>query len=51
MCTIMCYCSAEADYDLFLQGLSRTVSRGPDASRVIRTKTDLWVFSVFPSWG
>ena len=44
MCTIMCYCSAEADYDLFLQGLSRTVSRGPDASRVIRTKNGLMGF-------
>lgn len=44
MCTIMCYCAAGADYDRFLEGLSQTVSRGPDASRVIDTGSGLMGF-------
>ena len=37
MCSIMGYCSAKADLDAFMEGFSRTVSRGPDDTRVIDT--------------
>ncbi len=35
MCSIMGYCGACADIEKFKQGFSRTVSRGPDDSRII----------------
>ncbi len=44
MCTIMCYCSARADHDRFLSGFSQTISRGPDASRIINTGNGLMGF-------
>ena len=44
MCSIMTYCSAQADYDLFMQGFSQTVSRGPDAEKVIDTGNGLMGF-------
>lgn len=44
MCTIMCYCSPGADYSKLTEGLSRTVSRGPDASRIIDTGNGLMGF-------
>lgn len=44
MCSIMSYCSASADYALFVEGLSRTVSRGPDAMEVIDTGNGLMGF-------
>ena len=44
MCTIMCYCSARADQDRFLSGFSQTISRGPDASRIIDTGNGLMGF-------
>lgn len=37
MCSIMGYCTANADYELFKQGFDRTISRGPDDSRIIDT--------------
>ena len=37
MCSIMGYCSGDADRELFLEGFSKTVSRGPDDSRVVDT--------------
>lgn len=37
MCSIMGYCNRNADYDLFMKGFEATISRGPDASRVIDT--------------
>lgn len=37
MCSIMGYCSGEADYARFVEGFSRTESRGPDAMKVINT--------------
>lgn len=37
MCSIMGYCTADADYELFKQGFDRTISRGPDDSRIIDT--------------
>ena len=44
MCSIMCYCSGCADKELFLKGFERTVSRGPDDSRVIDTGCGLMGF-------
>ena len=37
MCSIMGYCADDVDRDVFMEGFSRTVSRGPDDSRVIDT--------------
>ena len=37
MCSIMGYCSPSADHDLFKEGFDRTISRGPDDSRIIDT--------------
>lgn len=44
MCTIMCYCSDKANYEQFLQGLSQTITRGPDASRILNTGNGLLGF-------
>ena len=35
MCSIMGYCSPSADHDLFKEGFDRTISRGPDDSRIV----------------
>ena len=37
MCSIMGYCSPSADHDLFKEGFDRTISRGPDDSRIVDT--------------
>ena len=37
MCSIMGYCGSESVYECFDRGFSRTVSRGPDDSRIIDT--------------
>lgn len=37
MCSIMGYCSALADLDKFKTGFDKTISRGPDDSRIIKT--------------
>ena len=37
MCSIMGYCSSSAAYSAFMEGFSRTLSRGPDDSRVVDT--------------
>lgn len=37
MCSIMGYCSPEADLKIFKKGFARTKSRGPDDSRIIDT--------------
>lgn len=37
MCSIMAYCGRSAALDVFWEGFKRTVSRGPDDSRVIDT--------------
>ncbi|MBP3737281.1 MAG: asparagine synthase B [Lachnospiraceae bacterium] len=44
MCSIMCYCSAKADEDRFLEAFSRTASRGPDDCRIIDTGAGLMGF-------
>ena len=37
MCSIMGYCSSDADSEVFKKGFVRTKSRGPDDSRIIDT--------------
>ncbi|MCU6747709.1 asparagine synthase B [Faecalicatena acetigenes] len=37
MCSIMGYCSRSAAIDIFMEGFRKTISRGPDDSRVIDT--------------
>ena len=44
MCSIMVYCSEHADMGLFQEGFSRTVSRGPDDTRIIDTGKGLLGF-------
>lgn len=44
MCSIMGYCDSSADYQTFKQGFDRTISRGPDVSRIIDTGKGLLGF-------
>ena len=44
MCSIMGYCSPRADRRAFEEGFSRTVSRGPDDSRIVDTGAGLLGF-------
>ena len=44
MCSIMGYCSPEADLKIFKKGFDRTKSRGPDDSRIIDTGKGLLGF-------
>ena len=37
MCSIMGYCSEDVDLDAFMEGFDRTISRGPDDTRIIDT--------------
>ncbi|MBR3642891.1 MAG: asparagine synthetase B, partial [Parasporobacterium sp.] len=37
MCSIMGYCGRDADMEKFKEGFERTISRGPDDSRIIDT--------------
>lgn len=37
MCSIMGYCSRSAAFDVFMEGFKKTISRGPDDSRVVDT--------------
>ncbi|OUN25397.1 asparagine synthetase B [Pseudoflavonifractor sp. An85] len=37
MCSIMGYCSPDADFSAFLGGFSKTKSRGPDDSKLVET--------------
>ena len=37
MCSIMCYCGKNVDMQAFLEGFGRTVSRGPDDTRIVDT--------------
>ena len=37
MCSIMGYCADDVNRDVFMEGFCRTISRGPDDSRVIDT--------------
>lgn len=44
MCSIMGYCDSGVSYDLFKEGFDRTVSRGPDDSRIIDTGKGILAF-------
>ena len=44
MCSIMGYCGSGADFDVFKKGFERTVSRGPDDSRIVDTGKGLLGF-------
>ena len=38
MCSIMGYCGSNADLNIFKKGFDRTITRGPDESRIIDTE-------------
>ncbi len=44
MCSIMGYCSPDASLDTFQKGFEKTVSRGPDDSRIVDTGNGLLGF-------
>ena len=44
MCSIMGYCSAQADLETFQKGFKQTISRGPDDSRIVDTGRGLLGF-------
>ena len=44
MCSIMGYCDKRVDKDKFMEGFQRTISRGPDDSRVVDTGNGLLGF-------
>lgn len=44
MCSIMTYCEGQADQSLFEEGFEKTVSRGPDDSRIIPLKDGIMGF-------
>lgn len=44
MCSIMGYCSRSAAFDVFMEGFNRTISRGPDDSRIVETRDGLLGF-------
>ncbi len=44
MCSIMGYCDKDVDKELFKQGFDKTISRGPDDSRIIDTGKGLLGF-------
>ncbi len=44
MCSIMGYCGSVVDLDKFKEGFQRTISRGPDDSRIVDTGNGLlWI--------
>ena len=44
MCSIMGYCSHSAAFDVFMKGFEKTISRGPDDTRVVETGNGLLGF-------
>ena len=44
MCSIMGYCSRSAAFDVFMEGFEKTISRGPDDTRVVETGDGLLGF-------
>ena len=44
MCSIMGYCSRSAAFDVFMKGFEKTISRGPDDTRVVQTVDGLLGF-------
>ena len=45
MCSILVYCSPDADEVRFRQMLERTASRGPDQSRILKTEDGMLGFN------
>ena len=44
MCSIMGYCSRNAVLSSFMEGFQKTISRGPDDSRVVETgRWNSWI--------
>lgn len=50
MCSIMGYCSRSAAFDVFMKGFEKTISRGPDDTRVVETGDGLLGFLNYQSW-
>ena len=44
MCSIMGYCSRSAAFDVFMEGFEKTISRGPDDTRIVETGDGLLGF-------
>lgn len=44
MCSIMTWCTDTADLELFMKGFDRTISRGPDSTKVIHTGNGIMGF-------
>ena len=44
MCSIMGFCGSDLSYETFCAGFAKTVSRGPDCSRVMRVENGLLGF-------
>lgn len=44
MCSIMGYCSSSAAMDVFMKGFQKTISRGPDDTRIVETEGGLLGF-------
>ena len=44
MCSIMGYCSEAADYEQFRKGFDKTLSRGPDDSRIVKLDDGILCF-------
>ena len=44
MCSIMGYCSRSAAIEVFMEGFEKTISRGPDDSRIVETKDGILGF-------
>lgn len=51
MCSIMGYCGGELSIDAFKEGFDRTISRGPDETRMIRLEHVVWDFTDWRLWG
>lgn len=44
MCSIMCWCGISSSEEKFKEGFEKTISRGPDMSRIVNTKEGLLGF-------
>ena len=50
MCSIMGYCDSCDDFERFKKGFDKTVSRGPDDSRIVDTGKGLLGFHRLSIW-
>ena len=50
MCSIVGYCGRVDDFAAFKEAFDRTLSRGPDDSRIVRVGRWVWGFSPLKSW-